>query len=146
MQRFRDEQDTESWKAKVWPDMAAKPHLHILMRIDSLLPCLHDPSRAFMWAGSLTVIIPRYRPVCPPQRAGDILPCAKHKRHFFKGGDSFFLFSLTAMWKRRNRFECVGGKRQDVAHMGSSFSSIFPPRFICEPGWAPVATELRADC
>lgn len=33
--------------------MAAKPHLHILMRIDMLLPCLHDLSCVFMCAASL---------------------------------------------------------------------------------------------
>lgn len=41
----------------------SRAHLHILMRIDMLLPCLHDPACLFMCAGFSTAIMSRYRPV-----------------------------------------------------------------------------------
>lgn len=50
-------------KVTVWPRMAAEAHLHILMRIDMLLPCLNDLSCLFMCAGFSMVIMSRYRPV-----------------------------------------------------------------------------------
>lgn len=41
----------------------SRAHLHILMRIDMLLPCLHDPACLFTCAGFSTAIMSRYRPV-----------------------------------------------------------------------------------
>lgn len=62
----------------------------------SIVSCHVCTTRAVRLCG-LALLRSLYRDIglhAPPQRAGDILPRAKHKRHFFKGGGGirFFFF------------------------------------------------------
>lgn len=63
----------------------SRAHLHILMRIDMPLPCLHDLSCLFICAGFSVVIMSRYRPV--PQSRWHLL-CRDRK------GCVFFFFLM----------------------------------------------------
>lgn len=72
----------------------SKPHLHILMRIDRLLPCLHDLNCVFMWVGSLW---PLCRDIGLALRAGDICFAENIRDAGFLFFSCFFFFEH--FWK-----------------------------------------------
>lgn len=80
----------------------SRAHLHILMRIDMLLPCLHDPSCLFICAGFSVVIMSRYRPV--PQSRWHLL-CRDYKWCVFlvQWKKNIFLAPLRIKWDKCKR-------------------------------------------
>lgn len=115
----------------------SKPHLHILIRIDRLLPCLHDLSCVFMWVGSLW---PLCRDIGLALRAGDIC----FAENIRDAGFLFFLF-FWALLKRGsissgiqfNQYKGDKGKHQIVLHRAirarmctcRKYILSFPPQF-----------------
>lgn len=72
----------------------------------SIVSCHVCTTRAVRLCG-LALLRSLYRDIglhVPPQRAGDILPCAKHKRHFLKGGGIRFSFFFNRNVKEEKSF------------------------------------------